>query len=148
MEVASFVLSLVAIGIAAVAAGYARRGAMASEDSARESMRSADAAQEAISYQRDDVERNRVVFSLEPVGHDGHLLRNDGTHSAFGVHVDTGGLGVDNPITDYDEFRAGQVEEYMLLLTMGVRTTHVTVTWHQQADRSDEQRRVELYVEH
>jgi hypothetical protein len=31
---------------------------------------------------------------------------------------------------------------------MGVRTTHVTVTWHQRADRSDEQRRVELYVEH
>jgi hypothetical protein len=149
VEIAAFVLSLIAVGIAAVAARYARRGALASEDSARESTRSADAAQEVVSYQRDEVERNRLVFVLRrTTSDDTYVLQNAGTDFAYGVHVDVGDMIVDADATDYDEFPPGHSEEYMLLFHLGTETTHMTVTWHQQADRSDEERQVRLYVEH
>jgi hypothetical protein len=149
MEIAAFVLSLIAVGIAAVAAGYARRGALASEDSARESTRSADAAQEAVSYQRDNVERSRVVFTLRPTAsNDTYVLKNVGTDTAYGVHVDVGDLLVESTATNFDEFPAGRAEEYLLLFFLGAETTHMTVKWHQQADRSDEERVARLYVEH
>jgi hypothetical protein len=112
MDIAAFVLSLalIAIGISAVAARYARRQALASEDSAREITRSADAAQEAASYQRDEVEHNRVVFVLEPPGGAAHMLSHLGTDIAYRVNVDAGDLRVDGEVYDFEEVAPGQVE--------------------------------------
>jgi hypothetical protein len=146
MDIAAFVLSLIAIGISAVAAGYARRQALASEDSAREGTRSADAAQEVTSYQRDDVERSRIVFVLEPSGGDTHMLSHKGTDIAYDVHVDAGDLRVDGEVYDFKEFSPGQAERIYLSPSLASVTSHVTVSWHQVPDLSDEKRTTRLYV--
>lgn len=146
MDIAAFVLSLIAIGISALAAGYARRQALASEDSARESTRSADAAQEVASYQRDEVERNRVDFVLEPSGGDTHMLSQQGTDIAYGVNVDAGDLRVEDEVYDFEVFPPGQAERIYLSPSMATVTSHVTISWHQVPDLSDERRTARLYV--
>jgi hypothetical protein len=146
MDIAAFVLSLIAIVISVFAAWYARRQALAAEDSARDSTRSADAAQEVVSYQRDDVERSRVVFVLEPSGGDTHMLSHQGTDIAYGVHVDAGGLRVDGEVYDFEEFPPGQAERIYLFPSLASVTSHVTVSWHQVPDLSDERRTARLYV--
>lgn len=66
MEIAAFIVSLLALGVSLVAAGYARRKTLAAEDSAAEARRSADAAQEAISYQREELELERRARRVPP----------------------------------------------------------------------------------
>jgi type II secretory pathway pseudopilin PulG len=99
MTVASFVISCVAVLAAIGAAWYGRGQKRAAEQSAVEAKRSADAAAEVtrIEQQRraeevTEADRRRVMFEL--VFHKGnsYLLRNEGTDSAYGVHVDTQGL--------------------------------------------------------
>jgi hypothetical protein len=51
----------------------ADRSATAAEQSALAASQSADAAQETVRYQREDVERNRVVFVLQHVGNEAHV---------------------------------------------------------------------------
>jgi hypothetical protein len=146
MDIAAFVLSLIAIGISAVAAGYARRQALSSEDSAREITRSADAAQEVASYQRDDVEHSRVDFVLAHFGDAAHMLSHLGTDIAYGVNVDAGDLRVDGEMYDFKVFPPGHAEPIYLSRSMATVTSHVTVSWHQVPDLSDEKRTRYLYV--
>jgi hypothetical protein len=153
METASFVISIIAAVFAGGAVWYARgqkaaadRSARASEQSAQAAIQSADAAHETVGYQRADVERSRVVFVLEYVGSAAHLLSNTGTDPAYGVHVDTGDLGIGGEVTDYDVFGPGQTEEVLLSPSLASTTTHVEVSWHQQPDRSNQRRTVRLYA--
>lgn len=89
--------------------------------------------------------QKRVKWSLEQVTKHKYRLRNDGTDSAYGVHIvgDIGGSGV---ITDIDEFPSGHAESYLLAITFGSTTDRLVVTWHDKPDRSDEPRRAELVV--
>ena len=66
VEIAALIVSLVALGVSFVTAGYTRRKTLAAEDSAADARRSADAAQEAISYQRDELEREQRVRRVPP----------------------------------------------------------------------------------
>lgn len=147
MDIASLVIS----GLSALAAGiavlFARRSALASK-------RSADAAADMATIDRERREeevaealRNRVRFKLEQVSRDSWVLTNVGTNSAYGVHVDTGDLHVDESAQyDFDEFPAGHPERYLLLRTMGTMTGHVLVTSHHQPDCSDEPPREQRLV--
>ena len=146
METASLVISVIAVAFAGGALWYARGEKLAAADSARAAKRSADAAHESVGYERDEVERNRVVFQLDPVSGHQHLLRNAGTHSAYGVHVDAGDLGFDDDVTDYDEFESGRAEPYMFARTLGSTSSGIVVTWHHLADRSDERRQARFPV--
>lgn len=146
MDIAALVLSLIAIGISALAARYARRQALASEDSARESTRSADAAQEVVSYQRDEVEHSRVDFVLEPSGGEAHTLSHRGTDIAYGVNVDAGDLRIDGEVYDFEEFPPGHSERIYLSPSRATVTSHVTVSWHQVPELSDERRTARFYV--
>ncbi len=92
-----------------------------------------------------EAERRRVRFELVPEGGQAYVLRNVGTDTAYGVHVDTGGLGFEDETTDFDAFDAGFAERYMLARTMGPNlASHVVVTWHNSPDRSDAQRSAKL----
>jgi hypothetical protein len=146
METASLVISVIAVVFAGGAVWYARGEKLAAADSAREAKRSADAAHEAVGYQRDEVERNRIVFRLDPVSGEKYLLRNAGTHSAYGVHVDAGDLGFENDVTDYDAFESGRAEPYMFARTLGSTSSGIVVTWHNLADRSGERRQARFPV--
>jgi hypothetical protein len=150
MDTALLAVSVVTVVFTGGAVWYARggklaasRSAAAAESSALEAKRSADAAHEAVGYQRDEVERNRVVFRLEPGSQEMRLLRNAGTHSAYCVHVDTGDLGGE-PVTDYDEFESGRAEPYVLPGSLASMTNSIVVTWHHLADCSDEPRQAQL----
>lgn len=110
-----------------------------SEDTAGHEARSADAAQEAVSYQRDEIERSRVDFRFEHVNNHRYVLRNAGTHSAHGVTVDLGDLDGDEPVTTFGEFPAGHREPYLIQRLLDQTTTHVVVTWHYHPDDSDPQ---------
>ena len=125
---------------------YARRQALASEDSARESTRSADAAQEVVSYQRDEVEHSRVDFVLESSGGEAHTLSHRGTDIAYGVNVDAGDLRIDGEVYDFEEFPPGHSERIYLSPSRATVTSHVTVSWHQVPELSDERRTARFYV--
>ncbi len=152
MTVAAFVLSCLGLVVAVVAAWYGRGQKRAAELSAAEARRSADAASEVAEVERarraDEIaeaERRRVRFELVPVGGQVYLLRNVGTDTAYGVHVNTGGLGFQDEVTDFEEFEADREHRYFLARTMDPDLAeHVVVTWHHRPDRSDERRTAKL----
>ncbi|MGI5506432.1 hypothetical protein [Lentzea sp. CA-135723] len=152
MTVAAFVISCLGFVVACVAAWYGRGQKRAAENAAAESKRSADAAvalAEVEAARRADElaesERRRVRFVLEPDGRDRYLLRNVGTDSAYGVHVNTGGMGVQDEVTDFDEFESDREQRFFLVSTYDPeQEEHIVVTWHYKEDRSDEPRSVKL----
>ena len=151
MEIAAFVVSVIALGFSGWALWYKRRETHAAEDAAREAQRAADAAQEAVSYQRDEIERSRVRWELEPLGHGEGLLHNHGTHPAYGVRIEPGeGLGIDGNLS-IDEFPDGHAEPYIFMPSAS-SDNKIVVTWHNEPDRSDQVLRralaIPMRVEH
>ena len=146
METASFVISIIAALFAGGAVWYARGAKIAAADSAREAKRSADAAEEAVGYQGTEVEPGRVVVRLRHVGGISYRLVNDGTDTAYGVQVDTGELGIGEQDTAYDELHPGQAEVFFLSPDLATTSRHVTVTWHERPDLSDEKRAARLII--
>jgi hypothetical protein len=147
MDAAALAISIIALGVSAASVWYTRRSSHASEDSAREARRSADAVQEATSYQRDEVERRRINFVLERVGQHSYAVHNYGTDTAFGVHVETADLGMGDEIADFDEFGPGHAEQLILARGLDSTTTHIKVSWYRQPDLSDEAQSKRLLVE-
>jgi hypothetical protein len=146
MEITSLVVSVLALVFAGGAVWYARGQKLAASASAREAKRSADAAVEAVGYQRREVERSRVVFVLEPSGGAAHLLTHQGTDDAYAVDVEVGDMYVDGEVYDFEVFRAGQTEPIYLSPGMAPGMRHVMVSWHQLPDLSDERSTTYLYV--
>jgi hypothetical protein len=117
-----------------------------------EAKRSADAAAEVVDIERArradevaDTDHRRVRFELVPEDGQAYLLRNAGTDTAYGVHVDTGGLGYDDETKDFDEFEPDDEYRYLLSRTMdSAQSEHVVVTWHRLPDRSDARRSAKL----
>ena len=152
MTVAAFVISCFGLLVACLAAWYGRGQKRAAEQSAAEAKRSADAAvalaEVEAARRADEVEeseRGRVRFVLVHERGQRYLLRNDGTDSAYGVHVDTGGLGVQGEVTDFNEFEADTEHRYVLVTIFNRdQADHVLVTWQLKADRSDNPRSVKL----
>jgi hypothetical protein len=158
MEIASFVIACVSALGTVFASLYARgqeKAALASaaiaEAAKEEAKRAADAAAEMTDIERarrtEEVaaaERDRVWFILEPVGGPRYLLRNDGTASAFGVHVEAGDLAYKGHVADIEEFSAGDCREYFLERSVATGPdAHVLVTWHRH--RSDTRRSQKVY---
>lgn len=155
MTVASFAISCLSFAVAVVAVWYGRGQKRAADLSAAEARRSADAAAEVADIERArrvdevaDADRRRVGFKLVYAGGSAYVLRNTGTDAAFGLHVDTGGLGLEDEITDFEEFEAGREERYFLNRRGGSaglqQGRHVIVTWHNHPDQSDKRRSQEL----
>jgi hypothetical protein len=136
METASFVISIIAALFAGGAVWYARGAKKAA----------ADAAEDAVGYQGAEVEPGRIVVRLRHIGGISYRLVNDGTDTAYGVHVDTGELGVGEQDTDYDELHSGQAVEFLLSPNLATTSRHVTVTWHERPDLSDEKRAARLII--
>jgi hypothetical protein len=93
-----------------------------------------------------DADRRRVQFTLIQESGERWLLQNTGTDSAYGVHIDTGGLGgYQDEVTDFEQFESSRGHRLWLARTMASdQSDHVTVTWHHRPDRSDEQRSMKL----
>ncbi|MDX8053696.1 hypothetical protein SK571_30360 [Lentzea sp. BCCO 10_0798] len=152
MTVAAFVISCFGLLVACVAAWYGRGQKRAAERSAEEAKRSADAAvalaEVDAARRAEEVaesERKRVRFVLEHHDGDVYLLQNVGTDSAYGVHIDTGGMGDQDEVVDFDEFQADSEHRLFLAVTFdGGQADHVVVTWHHTEDRSDKPRSVKL----
>jgi hypothetical protein len=152
VTVASFVISGLALVVACIAAWYARRQTRAAEHSAAEARRSADAAAEMTQIEQDrrateiaEADRNRVRFALDHERGQVYWLRNVGTDTAYGVHVDTEGLGTAGEVEDIEEFSPDDAYRYFLSLTLDCDgTERVVVTWHHRQDRSDQPRSVRL----
>lgn len=152
MTVAAFVISCLGLVVAVLAAWFGRGQKRAAELAASEAKRSADAAAEVAEVERArraeevaEAERRRVRFELVHEGGSRYLLCNAGTDPAYGVHVDTGGLGVQDEVTDFDEFEADGAHRYLLGRTMDPDLAeHVVVTWHHHPDRSDDRRTAKL----
>ena len=75
-----------------------------------------------------------------------YRLVNDGTDTAYGVQVDTGELGIGEQDTAYDELHPGQAEVFFLSPDLATTSRHVTVTWHERPDLSDEKRAARLII--
>jgi Flp pilus assembly protein TadB len=167
MTVASLVVSVLAVVITVLALWYARgqkqaadRSAVAAEQSAAEARRSADAAarsadaaDEMANIDRDrrdeevaEAQRNRVVFTLEYEGGSAYRLRNRGTGTAYGVHVDTAGIGTAREQADFAEFTPDDAYKYLLAAGLGATGQEcLTVTWYYCEDRSDKTQAVKLH---
>ena len=139
METASLVISIIAALFAAGAVWYARGAKIAAPIRA-------DTAKEVVGYQRAEVGRGRVVLRLRHIGGISYRLVNDGTDTAYAVHVDTGELGVGEQDTDYNELASGQAVGFFLSPNLAATSRHVSVTWHQRPDRSDEKRAARLII--
>jgi len=152
MDIASFVISCFAAVAAGAAVWYGRGQKRAADRSAAEAKRSADAAAEMAEVERArraeevaETERRRVRFELVPEGGSAHVLINTGTDAAYGVHVDTGNLGVMGEDTDFEVFEPGDQHRFLLSRRVDADLVeHVVVTWHHRPDRSDERRMVKL----
>ncbi|WIV52851.1 hypothetical protein [Amycolatopsis nalaikhensis] len=152
MDIASFAISCLAAVAAAAAVWYGRGQKRAADRSAAEAKRSADAAAEMTEIERarradevSDADRRRVRFELMHEGGHAYLLRNAGSDAAYGVRVDTGGLGTVGEVEEFDEFESGREHRYLLSRTIDPdEAEHVVVTWHHRPDRSDERRTVKL----
>ncbi|MET9225617.1 hypothetical protein [Lentzea sp. NPDC003310] len=152
MTVAAFVISCLGFVVACLAAWYGRGQKRAAENSAKEAKRSADAAvalAEVEAARRAEEmaesERGRVRFLLDHEGGQRYLLRNVGTDTAYGVQVDSDGMGVQDEITEFAEFEAQTEHRYFLVRTLGTAANaRVTVSWHLAEDLSDEPRSVKL----
>ncbi len=152
MTVAAFVISCFGLLVACLAAWYGRGQKRAAEQSAAEAKRSADAAvalaEVEAARRADEVaesERQRVRFVLEHYDGDTYVLRNVGTDSAHGVHIDTGGMGDQDEVVDFDEFEADSEHRLFLASTFDAdQADHVVVTWHHAEDRSDKPRSAKL----
>jgi len=155
MTVASLLISCVAAVAAIGAVWYGRGQKRAAETASQEARRAADAAADMATIERDrraeelaEAERNRVVFRLEYEVGSAYRLRNRGTDTAYGVHVDLGGMGIvgDEPV-DLPEFPTDYAYQY-LLRADGLGSSgqeFVQVTWHYVQDLSDEAQAVKLY---
>ena len=139
METASLVISIIAALFAAGAVWYARGAKIAAADTAR-------GGGGEVGYQRAEVGRGRVVLRLRHIGGISYRLVNDGTDTAYAVHVDTGELGVGEQDTDYNELASGQAVGFFLSPNLAATSRHVSVTWHQRPDRSDEKRAARLII--
>jgi hypothetical protein len=91
-----------------------------------------------------EADRLRVCFELEHQRGQAYLLRNAGTDSAYGVHVETGGMVARGEV-DFDEFPTGEAHKYVLARSWG-GPDHIVVTWHHRSDRSDSPRSMKLYA--
>lgn len=153
MEIASFVIACVSATGALWAVWYARAQKTIAVRATEEAKRSADAAADVAAIERErraeevaEADRQRVRFVLEHEHGHAYRLHNLGTDTAFGVHVDTGGMGVQDEVTDIDEFPSGDAPRYLLARTMDPsQADYVLVTWHHLADRSDPRRSARLY---
>lgn len=153
MTVASFVISCLAVIVALAAGWYARGQKLAAEQAATEARRSADAADEMATIERErrtqevaDADRRRVQFELVHQGGHAYLLRNVGTDAAYGVHIDTQGLGTAGEIEEVEEFLPSDSYRYLLASTLDCDgSERVVVTWHHRRDRSDQPRSVKLH---
>jgi hypothetical protein len=147
MDGAALAVSVLAVLIAAASAWFTLGQKRAAEDAVAEARRSADAAQEAVSYDRDEVERNRIRFELSHVDKSRYAIRNEGTDTAYCVRFDLGGAGVQGGgETEFETFESGQAESFILAQSLQRRVTHVVVKWHQRPDCSDEPRQAKLLV--
>jgi hypothetical protein len=155
MTVASFVSSLLALVVAVVAVWYGRGQKRAADLSAAEAKRAADAAAEVAEIERArradevaDADRRRVRFVLVPAGSQAYVLRNAGIDTAYGVHVDARGWGLEDEVTDFEEFESGSEQRYWLIRKGGGadQAEHVLVTWHHRPDRSDGRRSAKSLV--
>jgi hypothetical protein len=153
VTVASFVISCLAVIVAAGAVWYARGQKRAADHAVDEAKRSADAAAEMATIERHRraeeiaaADSRRVRFELLHEGSAAYLLRNIGTDTAYGVHVDTEGLGTAGEIEDFEEFSPDDAHRYLLSTTHECDgTERIVVTWHHRLDRSDEPRSVRLH---
>ena len=151
MTIASFVISCLAVLVAGIALWYARGQKVAAEQSAIQAKRSADAAADIVRIEQErraeevaEAERNRVRFKLISVGRMRYLLHNQGTDSAYGVHVDGGEQvveGGDEP--EIDEFPADDHREYFFDAAPG-EPRRIEVSWHLNPDCSDARQSVTL----
>jgi len=144
MTIAAFVIACMSALGTLGAVWYAHRAVS-------EARRSADAANDVADIERarraDEVaeaDRQRVKFRLLHRTKDAYVLQNAGTDPAYGVHVDTGGLGVHGEITDFAEFDADEEQQFILSRSLGQEPSHVVVAWHMRPDRSDPPQTVKL----
>jgi len=146
MITAAFVVSILALLVSCGAVWYARGQQLAAERAARASEVTAELQKQSERRAVEAAERNLVVWTLEPVGRSRHVLHNQGTQSAYGVHVDRGDLVVEGGGTaDFDEFPSGHRESYVLA-GGNTPTNSIMVIWHQERDHSDEPRSQQLIV--
>ncbi len=152
VTIAAFVISCLGLVFAGIAVWYGRGQKRAADLSAAEAKRSADAAAEMAEVERArrteeiaEAERRQVRFDLLAEGGRAYVLVNLGTDTAYGVHVDTGGLGAMGEVTDFEALEPGDQHRYFLIRTGDPDLAgHVVVTWHHRPDQSDERRTVKL----
>ncbi|KPM55904.1 hypothetical protein CcI49_22335 [Frankia sp. CcI49] len=156
MATVAFVVACLAVVAAGFSAWYGRGQKRAADLAATEARRAADAAAEAVRIEQArradevaDAEHRRVRFKLVPTGGQSgslHLLRNTGTDTAYGVHIDTGDLRVANQTLDFDEIKADTEHTLYLARTMRTTTDRIEITWSRSPDHSASQRSVRLLV--
>lgn len=126
MIVAAFVVSVVAVVVAALAGWWAKV--------------SADAAEAALALERERAAKYAPPWRLSWLKGDTYELLNDGDENAYGVEVDLGDLpwvkGKGEP--QHDVIHARAPITFMTTRSFTGGSDVVTVTWHRAADLSDE----------
>lgn len=157
--VIAIVSAIAAVASAVIAVIYGRgqkraadRSASAADRSAVEARRSADAAQETVQIERQrradelvEAERRRVEFTLTFTGGNRYLLTNEGTNSAYNVHVDTQRRAPHGQVHEWPEFTDGMTESLLLSHSLNA-PDHIVVSWHVERDGSDEPRTKKLHL--
>lgn len=150
MAISSFVVSCVAVLVSCGALWYARGQNLAANRAAKAASLSAEAAIAAERRQRKVDERNRVVWSIQPVDRFDYVLTNEGTESAYGVRIEPDNIRiVTNSV--YTQFPAGYAEPIRLAPTKGfgssfatmegIKKYSLTITWHHDPSLTDDQQR-------
>ncbi|WP_436493204.1 hypothetical protein [Actinokineospora sp. HUAS TT18] len=153
MAVTSLIISILSALLTAGAVWYARGQRNAADKASEAAVRAAAAAAESVELQRlsenrasDAAERGKIDWKLDLVSGQRYILRNAGTHSAFGVHVEQGAVKVEGNETDFPEFPSNHGVELVLAKSYGQVNGPIVITWHANPTLSDKEERQEVPV--
>lgn len=139
MTIFALVTSAVAILIAAYAlwCAYQHKGVA---EQAAHSAHQTETLLHTINHRTDrTTQRRTVIWGLQKLSDSAYLLRNEGTHAAYDVHLQPRGIDLRGP-SRFDTFAAGHAERYLLFRPLDSNHTSLTVSWQQEADLTDQPR--------
>lgn len=131
MTIAAFVVSIVAVVVAALAGWWAKVSAAAA-------VRSADAAEAALALEQERAAKYTAPWRLSWLKGDTYALLNDGDENVYGVEVDPGGLPWIKGEREHDVIHARAPITFMTTRGFTGGSDVITVTWHRTPDLSDD----------
>lgn len=134
VEIAAFVMSVLALLVAGASAKYTRQQARFADEAVTEARRAADAAERSAAVEEELLNRYVVPWRLAFVSGDMYELVNGGDEDAVDVRVDFGGLRMARGQTELPVIHARSRATFLVARTLAQYNATVTVRWRRPGE--------------